>query len=302
MPLAHLLLVLLICVAWGGNFLASAFALLHFPPYLFTALRLAVLLAVLFPFLRPIARGQRLRLATVAVLNGAIHFGVNFWALKRAGDISSTAIALQSYIPMSALLAVWLLGERIGWRTSAGIAVAFAGIVVLGFDPLVLDAPDALAMTLLAALALAVGTILMRGISGVGMVEMQAWTALLGLPVLLAITGATETGQWDAMVTAGWREWAGVLYTAVVASLVGHGLLFYLVQRHPVSEVTPYLLLTPVFAVALGVLVWGDRPGPRLWIGGAMVLGGVLIVALRALHRRRFVPATAPAETSTSMR
>ena len=44
----------------------------------------------------------------------------------------------------------------------------------------------------------------------------------------------------------------------------------------------PYLLLTPVFAVGLGVLFWGDRPGPQLWIGGAMVLGGVLIIALRA--------------------
>ena len=44
----------------------------------------------------------------------------------------------------------------------------------------------------------------------------------------------------------------------------------------------PYLLLTPVFAVALGTLVWGDRPGANLWIGGAMVLGGVLAIALRA--------------------
>ncbi len=287
MPLAHYGLVLLICLAWGGNFLASAYALQHFPPYLFTVLRLVLLLLFLFPFLRPVARGQRARLVAVAVLNGALHFGFNFWALKRAGDISSTAIALQCYIPMSALLAVWWLGERIGWRTASGIALAFAGIVVLGFDPLVLDAPDALAMTLIAALALAIGTILMRGIDGIGMVEMQGWTALIGIPVLLAITLTIETGHWAVIATAGWREWAGVAYTAFIASLVGHGLLYFLVQRHPVSEVTPYLLLTPVVAVSLGILVWGDKPGPKLIVGGAMVLGGVLVVALRAITRRR---------------
>lgn len=72
-----------------------------------------------------------------------------------------------------------------------------------------------------------------------------------------------------------------MLYSALAASLVGHGLLYGLLQRHRVAEVTPFLLLTPVFAVALGVIVWGDHPGPRLWIGGALVLGGVLVVALR---------------------
>jgi len=287
MPLSHFALVLLICLAWGGNFLASAYALQHFPPYLFTTLRLVLLLLVLFPFLRPVARGQRARLIAVAVLNGALHFGLNFWALKRAGDISSTAIALQCYIPMSTLLAVWWLGERIGWRTALGIALAFAGIVVLGFDPLVLDALDALGMTLTAALALAIGTILMRGIKGIGMLEMQGWTALIGIPVLLVITFALESGHWNAIATAGWQEWAGVAYTAFIASLVGHGLLYFLVQRHPVSEVTPYLLLAPVVAVTLGILVWGDKPGPNLMVGGAMVLGGVLVVALRAMARRR---------------
>ncbi len=287
MPLRHFVLVLVISFAWGGNFLASAYALQHFPPYLFTALRLLLLLLILFPFLRPVARGQRARLVAVAVLNGALHFGLNFWALRRAGDISSTAIALQCYIPMSALLAVWWLGERIGWRTASGIAIAFAGILLLGFDPLVLDAPDALAMTLAAALALAIGTILMRGIKGMGLLELQGWTALIGLPVLLAITTVVESGQWQSIVTADWRDWVGVAYTALIASLVGHGLLYYLVQRHPVSEVTPYLLLAPVVAVVLGVVVWGDRPGPKLLFGGAMVLGGVLIVAMRAITRRR---------------
>ena len=71
------------------------------------------------------------------------------------------------------------------------------------------------------------------------------------------------------------------------ASLLGHGVFFLLVQRHPVAQVTPYLLVTPVFAVVLGIVFWGDRPGPALWIGGAMVLGGVLVIAIRTLQKAR---------------
>ena len=43
MPLRDLVLVLLIVLAWAGNFLTSALALREIPPFLFTALRFALL-------------------------------------------------------------------------------------------------------------------------------------------------------------------------------------------------------------------------------------------------------------------
>ncbi len=289
MPLMHYALIAAICFAWGGNFLASAYALKHFPPFLFTALRLAVVLACLLPFLKPMPRGQVARIVAICMLNGTLHFALNFIALRMAGDISSVAIALQSYVPMSAVLAVILLGEKVGWRTWVGIGTAFGGVLVLGFDPLVLDAPAALLLTLSAAFTIALGTTLMRELRGVNTFELQAWTAVMGIPVLMLTSYFLEADQWQALRTASWLDWGGVAYSGLIASLVGHGCLYYLVQRHPVSQITPYLLMAPVIAITLGILVWGDRPGPKLVIGGAMVLGGVLVISLRALTMRRVV-------------
>jgi O-acetylserine/cysteine efflux transporter len=191
---------------------------------------------------------------------------------------------------MTAVLAVIFLGERFGWRTSLGIAVSFAGILVLGFDPLVLAAPQSLLLMLLAALLLAVGTVILRRLTGMHPLNQQAWSALIGILPLLLISAAFEHGQREALAAAPWEAWLGVVYSAVVASVIGHGLFYWLVQRYPLSQVTPYLLLTPVFAVALGIAFWGDRPGPRLLIGGAMVLGGVLAIALRAKQKARPLP------------
>jgi O-acetylserine/cysteine efflux transporter len=87
------------------------------------------------------------------------------------------------------------------------------------------------------------------------------------------------------MATAPWLDWACIVYSALFASIIGHGLFFFLVQRHPVSAIMPYLLLTPLAAVMFGVLVWGDRPGPRLLVGGALVLSGILVVTLRARRK-----------------
>jgi O-acetylserine/cysteine efflux transporter len=218
----------------------------------------------------------------VSLLNGALHFGTSLWALRMAGDLSSPAIVMQSYIPMSVLLAWWLLGERFAWRTGSAIALSFAGVLVLGFDPLVLDHPASLAMMLFSASLIALGTVFMRGLSGIDALNLQGWTALIGIVPLLTISALIEPGGFAALPHAHWTSWGAALYSAVFASLIGHSVFYRLVQRHPVATVMPYLLLTPVFAVALGILVWGDRPGPQLWVGGAMVLGGVMVIALRA--------------------
>jgi O-acetylserine/cysteine efflux transporter len=289
-----LVLVLVVCVMWAGNFLTSAFALRELPPFLFTALRLVMLALVLGPFVKPPARGQWPRLVAVALCNGVLHFGLSFWALQAAGNLSSPAIVLQSYVPIAALLAWWWLGERFGWRTGVAIAVSFGGVLVLGFDPLVLQRPEALVLMLASALFLAIGTVLMRPLKGLGMVSQQGWTAIIGLLPLLVLSAVLEPGGAQALRDASWIGWGGAAYSALFSSLLGHGLYYVLVQKHPVAQVTPWLLLSPVLAIILGIVFWGDRPGPQLWIGGAMVLGGVLLIALRGMAKSRPVAVAEP--------
>lgn len=289
-----LALALLICLCWAVNFLTSAHALQEIPPFLFTALRMGIVVLLLAAFMRPPPRSQWPRLCGIALFTGVLHFGTSFLALRLAGNLSSPAIVTQTYVPMAMLLAWWWLGERFAWRTALGITLSFAGVMVLGFDPMVFDRPLALVVMLFSSLMVAIGTVLMRRLSGIGMVDQQGWTAALSLPPLLVVSAIVEPGGFAELREASWIGWGGALYAAVFASLLGHGLFFRLVQRHPVAQVTPYLLMTPVLAVLLGIVFWGDRPGPALWIGGAMVLGGVLIIAIRNLQKARPVPEVTP--------
>ncbi|MET0328473.1 MAG: DMT family transporter [Luteimonas sp.] len=282
-----LILVLVVCIAWALNFLVSANTLREMPPFLFSALRFALLAVALVWMLRPPARGQWPRLIAVCLCIGVCHFGLSFLALRLSSDLSSPAIVMQSYIPMTALLAWAVLGERFAWRTGLAIAVSFCGVLVLGFDPVVLANPAALLTMLVSALMLAIGTVLMKGLRSVDMWNMQGWTALVSVLPLLAISLLFEPGGVARLGDVSWIAWSGVVYAAFVSSLLGHGLYYVLMQRYPVAMVTPWLLLVPVLAIGLGVAFWGDRPGPRLWLGGAMVLGGVLVIALRALRKSR---------------
>ena len=285
MPVRDLALLLLICLAWAGNLIAGARGMQHFTPFVFMALRFTILLLLLAPFLRLPPPGQWPRLVAVCLFMGVLHFTALFMALGRSEDVSSVAIVLQTYIPMAVILAIFLLGERTGWRTLVATFVAFFGVLVIGFDPMVLNQLDVLFITLASALFQALGSIYQRGIKGLGMLSYQAWTAVIALPVMVVASLLSEQNQLEMIRSAELADWSSVFYSVLIASIVGHGLFFQLVQRHPVSAVMPYLQLTPVFAVLFGILIWGDRPGWRLFLGGAAVMLGILIITLRARKR-----------------
>ncbi len=280
MKAGDLSLVLLVNVAWALNFLVGKVGVDYFTPMLFSTLRFAILLLLLLPWLRW-KPGKMRQVLEISLVLGVVHFSMIFIGLDASGDISSVAIAAQLYVPFSALLAFIWLGERLDrWRVT-GIATAFAGVMVIGFDPTVFAHLDALGWIVGAAMAMAVATILMRRLAGVSVFTLQAWVGAVATPAQLLMSLLFEQGQMAALRTADWFYFALPVYSAVGASLIGHGVLYHLLTRYPVGLITPMLLLSPVLAVALGVWVWGDEPTWKLLLGGAMTLAGVAIVTVK---------------------
>lgn len=278
-------LLMLVVMAWAFNFLTSAWAMREVAPFLFTAMRFGLLLIPMLFLMKVPPKGQRVRLVVVSLLIGVAHFGMSFLALHMAGQLTSPAIVTQAYVPMTVILGRFFLAEHFGWRTALSIGVAFLGVLVLGLDPEVLANPAALYTMLFAALMLAIATVLMKGLKGIDVWTQQGWMAALSIIPLLLISYAFEPGQIAKLPDFTWRVWVGAAYSAFVSSLLGHGLYFALVKRHPVAQLMPWMLLVPVITAMLGVFFWGDQPGTRVWIGGAMILGGVFYIAIRRLAR-----------------
>ncbi len=285
MPTRDLLLVVLVCAAWGFNFTAGAKGMEGFPPLLFMVLRFTGVILLTLPFLRRPPAGQWPRLIAVALCMGGLHFTFLFWALGVSEDVTSIAVVQIMYIPIAVLLALVLLKEHTGWRTLAATATAFAGVMIIAFDPLVLRQPAALALILLSAFSQALASVLMRKLSGLSPMSFQGWSAIICLPVMLLGTLLFEQDQLPAIRDATAWHWAALAYTTVVASLVGHGVFYLLVQRHPVPLVMPYMLMMTPMAAGFGIVVWGDTPGLKLWIGGTIILASILFITLRGRAR-----------------
>lgn len=280
-----LALLLLVNLLWASNFLAAKIGMEVFSPLLFTALRFTLVIIVLLPFVS-LPRGYWRKMILVGIVMGVLHFSLMFWGLSLSPDISSVAIINQTFVPFSALLAMVFLKEKIGWRRWSAIFMAFAGVMVIGFDPVIFANWLSPTLVIIASFLVSLNMVIVRTMPGVGAINLTFWTAAIGTLPLYFFSYLFEGNQFAAIEAAGWEEWAAVVFSAIGATVVGHGLGNYLIKHYPVSTVAPYYLLVPVFAIILGVVFWGDVITLELMIGGAMVMSGVTIITFRSAKKK----------------
>ncbi len=285
MTLPHVGLALLVNVIWGFSFVAAKVGMEHYSPLLFTALRFLLVSIFLIGYLKPV-RGSMKAVVAIAILVGVVHFTFLYLGLSVAGGVSAVAITVQLVAPFSLIMAVIFLKETIRWRRILGLAMSFGGIMVLGFDPIVFNYLEGVGLVALAAFCMAGGIIMMRLVQGVRTMAMQAWIGVISFPIMLSISLAFEEGQMEAITTVNWRSLAALLFTVVATTIVAHGSWFYLLQRYPVSVLTPYGLLAPLFGVGFGVFLYDEPLSWKFVAGGLITLAGVLVINLRTAAKK----------------
>ena len=275
-----LLLLIVINLIWGLNLIASKIGVAQIPPVFFTALRFGALGLLLLPFLR-IHRGQMKNLMAAVILTGPLAFALLFVGMFLVADASMVAIASQMGVPISTLLSVWLLGETIRWRRRLGIALAFGGIALIGFDPRAFGYWEGLTLVVLSCFVGSLGLIFVKRLHDIKPLQLQAWIGVVGGPVLLGLSLVTETNQIAATIDANWHAWAALFFTTVFSSLIAHTSWYYLLSRYPGTSLSPVTLLSPLFGVFFGVTLLHDQLTWRMLLGGAITLSGVFIVLIR---------------------
>jgi O-acetylserine/cysteine efflux transporter len=281
----HFFLAVLVCLAWGLNAVAGKVGVTHLPPLFFTALRFSIMLAVLVPFIRPVARDQFPILLGGVFFMGALHFGLIFTG-SHYSNASTVAIVNQLNVPFGSLLAMVFLSEQIGWRRWSGIAISFAGVVVFSFDANVKTHEFGIFLLVMDALAMGIGSVLLRRLSGIKPLVMLSWMSLVGTPLLWAATLLLEGGQMEAAHTAPWQGWAALAFATIAGGFIGHTAYYYLLQRYDVSLVGAMLLTVPLIGVISGVILLGDPLDAKIAVGAALTIAGVAIVMIRERRPR----------------
>ncbi|MEM6947391.1 MAG: DMT family transporter [Pseudomonadota bacterium] len=281
MTLRDFSLLFLVCIVWGLNIVVTRWVVADagVPPIFFAALRFFGIALVLVWALRPIPR-QFGRLFAIAMCIGGAHFAFLFLGLARA-EASSVAVVGQLGVPISTLMSMAFLGETVGWRRGLGIILAFAGSLIIAVDPATFSLSIGLIYVVVSAFVGSAGGILMKQIAPMSALRLQGWVGALSFLPLFALSGVIETGQWAAYAGGGIGVWAATGFAVLGVSIFGHGAFYSLIKKYDVSLLSPLTLMTPLWGVIFGVALLGEAASLKLLIGGAISLGGVLVIAMR---------------------
>lgn len=246
-------------------------------------------------FLLPIVWWQRPSLTglqpSLQVLRGAL-IGVTtilFFAALRYMPLAD-AIAIFFVEPLIlTLLSPWLLGEQVGWRRYAAVAVGLSGAVIIIRPGLTAFGPAAL-LPLLAATCFALYLVLTRRLAQTVDPYLMQFTGGISAFAVLSIALMFGTTFEIAVLTFVWpnaREILLMLGLGIVGC-IGHLLIVAAFARAPASLLAPFQYLEIISATLLGLIIFGDFPAWSTWVGMAIIISAGLYVFHR--ERRRAEP------------
>jgi len=278
LPARHVLLAVAVVAVWGTNFVVIKYALAHLPPLLLALLRFALAFAPAALFVARPAVAWRV-LASYGLLIGAGQFGLLFVALRADITPGLASLVVQVQVFFTIGLAMAVAGERVRGFQWAALALAAAGLLVIGLNTDASTTPLGLVLVLLAAAAWAAGNAVAKQAGRVDMLGFMVWSSLFAVPPLLVLSLVFEgpAVMAQALVAADAGVWAAVLWQSVGNTLFGYGAWAWLLARHPAATVTPMALLVPVFGMSASTF-WLAEPLPG-WklVAAALVLGGLAI-------------------------
>lgn len=266
-------------------------------PLLYSASRYLIAALFLFAVLalrrRPIALSRRDWVPMILLSIVGVTIFQACWGLAMARSAPSVgSIVMTTTTAFSAILA-WFAGRRLSALGWAGIAVAFAGVVLVVNNSLTrftlsFGSLDGTLLWMVSAFAWAL--YVERGApysQRLGALQVMAWTTLIGslilLPFALVFNSLDEFARLDDRLLGFW------LYTAIFPVGVAFLGLTAGLERLGVSRVMVYMYLIPVAGVGLSAAFFGDPLTAARVIGGLIVLLGVILTRV-ALDRAARVP------------
>jgi O-acetylserine/cysteine efflux transporter len=267
-------LAALTSVTWGLAFIATRYGVDSFSAPQLVAIRFLIAGVPALFVARP--RVSWRMLGTIGATLFAGQFLLLFFAFEAGMPAGLASITQQMQVFFTVLLSAVFLGDVPTWRHTAGMLLAFSGLMLIGMSVGGDLRPLALGLALGGAFSWSIGNVLLKRLPGEPLFPLIVWASLV--PPLPALAISAAQGQSPSIVAAiagaSWTGIAAALYLGGAATLV-YAIWGNLLRRYPAGTIAPFALLSPCTGVAASAVMFGEAFSPLRCAGMALILAGL---------------------------
>ena len=317
LPLKPLLLISPFFL-WGTAMVAMKGVIPHTTPFFLAGMRilpagiLILIVAAIMGKSQPKGWKAWVWITLFGLVDGALFQGFLAEGLVRtSAGLGSVMIDSQ---PLAvALMCSWLFAEKIGLYGYLGLVFGVVGISFIGLpDELIfsifsnsseLTLPTLESffhsgelLMLLAALSMAVGTVMIRFVSRhADAVTATGWHMVLGGLPLWGISATTESQQIQNLIPS---DWVALGYATIFGSAIAYGLFFYFASGGNLTSLSSLTFLTPVFALIFGSIFLNEFLTSLQWVGVTITLASIYLINQRETLGNKSDDQTLPEKTT----
>jgi len=272
----------------GGNAVGIRFSNRELDPLWGAGLRFSLAAALLWALLAWL----KLEIPRGRALTGALLFGLfNFFGAFALAYVALVELhagfgqILLALVPLATLLvAVAWHQERLGTAALLGTLLSLAGVALMSRAPLRESVPlPSILAALGSALCFAQAAVLVRRFPPLHPVTINAIGMAAGAFSL--ILASALAGEALVLPERG-ETWLALAYLVAIGSVVVFLLYLFVLRAWAASRAAYVFVLIPFVTVALSAWLDDEPVGAGLLLGGALVLAGVYVGALRPAASR----------------
>jgi O-acetylserine/cysteine efflux transporter len=278
----------LVPIFLGFGFVIAKPAFESFPPILLMGLRFMFAASILIWWF-PIPRGYLKKIFIASFIANTLQYSITYSGLNLI-DASAAVLLVQTEVPFGVIFAYFMLKEKPTIRALIGISIAFVGVYILTGSPNLEGKFIGIGLTILGSATWALGQVLVKPLSKeINPLALVAWLALFSAPILIVFSAVLDGNTINYLSNAKFEHWIIAIYIGFIMQPITYGCFYYVLKNNPLYKVLPIVTMgIPPTGLLAAIFLLGEKPTQELFIGGAIIIVGVILIVFTKNGKKKF--------------
>ena len=278
MNIKDTLVASLVPIFLGFGFVIAKPAFESFPPILLMGIRFTFAASILIWWF-PIPREYLKKIFFASLIANSLQYSITYTGLNYI-DASAAVLLVQTEVPFGVIFAYFMLKEKPTIRALIGILIAFVGVYILTGSPNLNGKFFGVGLTILGSAIWALGQVIVKPLSkAINPLALVAWLALFSGPLLICLSAILDGNTITYLTEASFDHWIIAFYIGFIMQPITYGCFYYVLKNNPLYKVLPIVTMgIPPTGLLAAIFILGEKPTPELFIGGAIIIVGVIMI------------------------